>query len=123
MSHARRPVSGRQSKNRRCGLAVRAAQRRFSQFERLEDRNLLAGELLPNVWHNASDPCDVNVDARVTPLDLLVVINALNQGGSRGLIASDLPSPTTGAGEAESGSIQGMKIDVNADRALTPWTP
>ncbi|MCY2993851.1 MAG: Ig-like domain-containing protein [Planctomycetota bacterium] len=120
MSHARRPVSGRQSKNRRCGLAVRAAQRRFSQFERLEDRNLLAGELLPNVWHNASDPCDVNVDARVTPVDLLVVINALNQGGSRGLIASDPPSPTTGGGEAESGSIQGMKIDVNADRALTP---
>ncbi len=120
MSHARRPVNGHQSKNRRCGLAVRAAQRRFSQFERLEDRNLLAGELLPNVWHNASDPYDVNVDARVTPVDLLVVINALNQGGSRGLIASDLPSPTTGAGEAESDSIQGMKIDVNADRALTP---
>jgi VCBS repeat-containing protein len=69
--------------------------------ERLEARNLLAGDL----WHNAEMPADVNHDSQLTPIDALLVINELNasNSGTRAAIP-DRP----------------MFYDVSGDRNLTP---
>ncbi len=58
---------------------------------------------------NAANPLDVNNDGFVSPIDALVIINALNSGGSRAL--------TGGSGEGESGGR--MYIDTNADGFLS----
>jgi len=48
-----------------------------------------------NRWHNAHEPCDVNGDTHVSPMDALLVINALNGGVTGGLPA--IPSGSEGA--------------------------
>ncbi|MEZ6136989.1 MAG: dockerin type I domain-containing protein [Pirellulaceae bacterium] len=50
-------------------------------FERLESRQLLAGD-----WHNANLRCDVDDSGLVTPLDVLLVINFINNAGVRTLV-------------------------------------
>lgn len=59
-------------------------------------------------WTNDVDPSDVNHDGRVSPIDALVVINALNNYGE--LALTDYP-------EGELASL-GM-IDVNGDKQLS----
>lgn len=47
-------------------------------------------------WYNGIEPLDVNDDAAVTPLDALLIINALNRGEAGGLPTSrprPLPAP------------------------------
>ncbi|TWU37529.1 tRNA nuclease WapA precursor [Novipirellula aureliae] len=55
-------------------------KRRLSLFQQLEPRMLLASD-----WTNPSRPLDVNNDAKVTPMDALLVINELNQTGDQSL--------------------------------------
>jgi hypothetical protein len=43
-----------------------------------------------SIWQNPDDPNDINGDGRVSPLDLLLLLNELSKKGSREL---ELPSP------------------------------
>lgn len=75
------------------------------------DSQVLQGNVLLNVkkaWTNFSNPVDVNQDGKVTPLDALLVINALVQHGE-----TDLERYPQGA-QAEF-----AMIDANADHRLT----
>jgi large repetitive protein len=56
---------------------------------------------------NMTNAYDVNADGVVSPMDALLIINALNSGGSRNL----------GGGEGEQNKLY---FDVNADGALSP---
>lgn len=96
-------------------LAVKDQFRRGLRAEPLEERSLMASDVIsgflastPSPYWNSNVPTDVNNDLRVTPMDALAVINALNADGIR-----QLPSE---AGEGESR----MFIDVNNDKAVTP---
>ena len=57
--------------------------------EPLEPRVLLAADVAP--WQNTSAPVDVNVDGYVAPFDALMIINELNQHGSRSLQGQAMP--------------------------------
>ncbi|MEZ6077962.1 MAG: dockerin type I domain-containing protein [Pirellulaceae bacterium] len=59
-----------------------------------------------SAWHNASLPLDVNADQLVTPIDALIIINALNQLGSGALSQINLT--------------QHFYYDTNADDLLSP---
>ena len=87
--------------------------------ERLEDRTLLAADLLAsgmNPWHNPYQATDVNFDFETTPLDALIVISELNNGGSRNLLP-----PTSAAAQAEGETGNDLTfVDVNGDGQLTP---
>jgi membrane-associated phospholipid phosphatase len=74
---------------------------RFRLFELLEPRILCA------TWQNADLPCDVDYSELVTPADALVVINSLNQQGSRSLSGNDR--------QAEE-----PWLDVNGDDRVSP---
>lgn len=77
------------------------ARKRQLRLENLENRSLLAGDVL----HNFMMPEDTDGNGSLDPLDALVVINQLNQS-----------SPATG-----SASLQDPKlVDVDADNSLTP---
>lgn len=69
--------------------------------------------LTGNMFHNDFWPQDVDNSLKVTPLDALHVINALNDGGARQLAAST-------AGEGENPSTRPQFIDVNGDDYLSP---
>ena len=69
---------------RRYGISNRRKTRGLS-LERLEDRTLLAGD-----WQNSVNRLDVDDSGLVTPMDALVVINALLRDGGRKL---DAPAP------------------------------
>ncbi|MCH5372624.1 MAG: dockerin type I domain-containing protein, partial [Planctomycetes bacterium] len=119
MSHTRRSVFGRPRRQQKRGETAARSRRRLVNLERLEDRVLLAADTNP--WHNNLIPNDVNGDYQVGPLDALLVINALNQGGSRRL--GDLLA--SNAGEAESPVAEGeaasnLMFDVNDDAYLSP---
>lgn len=77
-----------------------SAMNRNPTFENLELRRPLASD-----WHNASLPCDVDGTELVTPLDALVVINALNRDGSHPLSQPNNGEPL---------------MDVDADGYVTP---
>ncbi len=64
-------------------------------------------------YHNFSNPHDVNGDGSVSPIDVLLVINELNQSGIR-----DLGSGGKGGGEGEAS--KKYFIDTNNDGKLTP---
>ncbi|MEZ6089412.1 MAG: dockerin type I domain-containing protein [Pirellulaceae bacterium] len=52
----------------------------------LETRSFrLTVESTSNVWHNASEPLDVNRDQEVAPLDALIILNALARGTGNSL--------------------------------------
>lgn len=71
-------------------------------FETLESRQLMASD-----WQNATLNCDVDSTALVEPIDALMVINAINDGGIR-----DLP--------ARPANSTAPLIDVNGDSRLEP---
>ena len=71
-------------------------------IERLEPRHLMASD-----WQNASLIRDVDNSSLVTPLDALLIINNLNNNGTR-----ELPPRAQHAGD--------MLYDVNGDNYLTP---
>ncbi|MCY2977661.1 MAG: putative Ig domain-containing protein [Planctomycetota bacterium] len=71
-------------------------------FERLEQRLMMNSD-----WRNPARPLDVNNDMFVSPLDALVVINALNSRGA----SSDL-----GARQNRLDSY----LDTNGDRSMSP---
>ena len=75
--------------------------RRKPQLEFLEARQLCVSD-----WHNAVLPCDADGSALVTPLDALVVINAINRDGSRLLPVSR--------------DVDAFHVDVNNDGYLSP---
>ncbi len=76
------------------------------RVESLECRRLLAADLSAN--HNYFMAEDVNLDFMVTPMDALLVINALNEGGARTFA------------EGETGIELLHLLDVNGDKMLTP---
>jgi len=55
--------------------------------EPLEPRQLLAADVTTS-WQNAANPLDVNNDENVTPLDALLIVNQLIDGGPRPLGSS-----------------------------------
>ncbi len=65
-------------------------------------------EILPNVnpFHHPSLPFDVSGDNQVTPLDALLILNAISRNGGPGPI-TDFPAP-------------GQYWDVNGDGYITP---
>lgn len=86
--------------------------------ERLEERSLLAGDVMnahfvSDFW-NPVRPTDVNNDGLVSPIDALVVINKLNAEG-----AHKLPQGSSG----ESDGSPRLYYDVNNDGFLSPIDP
>lgn len=63
--------------------------KRMLRLESLEQRQLMAGDLMP--FHNSIAAADVNGDFSISPLDALVVINRLNTQGS-GSLAGQSPT-------------------------------
>ena len=94
---------------RRHGARPRRLSSRPLFAERLEDRRLLAllaDGTFHHSYHNFVTPQDVTGDYAVSPRDALMVINELNNGGSRTLeesAAADAASVVTG------------KVDVSGD--------
>lgn len=88
-----------------------ARTRNLQLAERLELRQVMAGDANP--FHNGWYAQDVNNDFKATPLDALMVINALNSGGAR-----KLGDGTVAAAQGEDGGSQ--FIDVDGDGYLTP---
>lgn len=78
-------------------------KRKSLSFERLENRRQMASD-----WMNAVNPLDVNSSGEVTPLDVLLIVNDVNQSGSR-----ELPSVSTGTKAT-------ALVDVNGDGAVSP---
>ncbi len=56
-------------------------------------------------WHNEREPLDANDDGLISPIDALLIINEINRGGARSLIASGIPFAPY--------------IDTNSDNLLT----
>src|SRR4030095_2782781 len=110
MNYARSLV--RRAALRKTRRSIQKSQiRRGLLAERLEERSLLAGDLLSSFtssyrsdYWNATKPTDVNFDGRVAPNDAIAIINVLNSAGPH-----QLPQ---GAAEGETGR---MFIDVNND--------
>ncbi len=88
------------------GARTRANRLRQLQMESLEGRRLLAVDL-SLMHHNHIIAEDVNGDFRVTPLDAMLVINSINQGGMRSLNID---------GEGPSND---PKVDVSGDNFLS----
>ncbi len=65
---------------------------------------------LQNRWHNSSFPADIDGNNSVTPVDVLIVINALNEIGRGALVNIDLSQDSVGL----------SYLDVNHDTAVTP---
>ncbi len=96
--------------------SVQLARRRRSQArwsasrgliaEQLEDRRLLSGVEAP--YHNTLAPLDVSRDWAISPLDALLVINALNAGGAREL------DPSAAL------AVNSPRVDTDGDNLLTP---
>jgi hypothetical protein len=83
-------------------------RRRRLGLEPLEGRRLLAADLgLP--YHNFLIAEDTNRDFKVTPLDVLVVVNEVNRRGMGPL----------GDSEGEENGSNGLKFDVNGDNYLS----
>lgn len=78
--------------------------RRQCTIESLERRDVCAA------WQNADLPCDANASDLVTPIDALVVINAINRDGIR-----ELSSISRSDGDPY--------LDANGDNALSPLDP
>src|SRR5437762_2822002 len=90
--------------------AVKDQIRRGLLAERLEDRMLLAADVVIHPYWNVTQPSDVNADGFTAASDALAVINTLNGQGSHQLTAPD--------GEGETGSR--MYVDVNNDGYVSP---
>lgn len=64
-----------------------------------------------SIWQNADNPNDINDDGRITPLDVLLLLNELSKGGSR-----ELPMPSPGEEPPP-------YYDVNGDGYISPLDP
>jgi len=60
----------------------------------------------PNPFHNPANPLDVNGDGQITPLDALLILNAISQN--------------QGGGNIEQFPVTGYYWDVNGDGEITP---
>lgn len=90
-------------------LRTRKNRMRNLRLEGLEDRKLLAGDIVNSLpYHNPLIAQDVDYDFNVSPRDVLMIVNELNAQGSREL-GSD---PVDADGKAF--------IDVNGDGAVSP---
>lgn len=128
---ARRDVGTRRrlflrSAGQRRGEPRRVAPRRVGHMEFLESRTLLAsdaGIFVSNFW-NYRNPTDVNADGRVTPVDLLPIINSITTDGVRSLPGRYVGSPSVqtaplAGAEGETASTQPTYyIDSNNDGKL-----
>src|SRR5262245_30181562 len=77
MNYARRLA--RRAASRKGCAAVKDQTRRGFFAERLEDRSLMAADLLSfSQFHNYSRPMDVDADGAIAPADVLVIINSIN---------------------------------------------
>jgi hypothetical protein len=92
---------------------------RRTRIERLEDRALLASNFgsLPE-FRNPMRQFDVNDDGRTSPVDALIIINELNQGGARVLGDGGIIGDDGGSGLAAAGLFSPY-IDTNGDGRLT----
>lgn len=63
-----------------------------------------------NQWHNSSFPEDIDGSNSVTPVDVLILINVLNQGGRGSIGNFDLTTI----------SADQSYLDVNRDQSITP---
>lgn len=96
-------------KNRKVNGNRKNFRQRFLRqihLEQLERRELMAADVAP--FQNPIHPLDVDGDFRVSPLDALVVINALNANG---------PGSLAGSPASEEFN---WNIDVDGDNALSP---
>ncbi|MBM4092595.1 MAG: hypothetical protein FJ276_24730, partial [Planctomycetes bacterium] len=108
MSTQRRRISRKgASKTRGRSQRLARARQRGLFAERLEDRRLLTGASFP--FHNPIVPTDVSGDYYTTPRDALMVINQLNEYGSRPLDPS----------ARQEGSPWAF-VDTDANNMLTP---
>ncbi|TWT83200.1 Serine-aspartate repeat-containing protein F precursor [Planctomycetes bacterium CA13] len=97
-----RPVSPK-SDNRRTDKLSHGGKKRRLISEMLERRELLAGDVMANSYHNDSLAYDVDANQQITALDALMVINHLSQRDS---------------GQGELGEVTGF-VDVNNDGDVT----
>ena len=91
---------------RRAEERRRGDRHRGLRMEALEGRRLLAADLANN--HNYFIAEDVNLDFNVSPLDSLLVINALNETGARSFAEGEIASGVS------------QLLDVNGDNFLSP---
>ncbi|GAB5403867.1 MAG: hypothetical protein Aurels2KO_20980 [Aureliella sp.] len=90
-------------------LRTRQNRMRNLRLEGLEDRKLLAGDIVDSLpYHNPLIAQDVDYDFNVSPRDVLLIVNELNGQGARDL--DDGPVDPNGK----------AFIDVNGDGALSP---
>jgi hypothetical protein len=82
-------------------ISPRCKRHRPIWIERLEDRQLLAGD----IYHNFTIPEDSDGNGSIDPLDALVIVNQLN-GGATSRVSTPDRSP--------------QLLDVDGDRSLTP---
>jgi dockerin type I repeat protein/EF hand domain-containing protein len=86
----------------------RDLRRRFLGHETLENRSMLSG----SPWQNPMCSTDVNDDGDVTPLDMVMQINALN-AGMAGQLSGQTTAPTTSGSSSH-------YFDANGDGQLSP---
>lgn len=98
--------TGRLTERSRRRRDARRTTRRF-WAEQLETRQLMAADT--GVAHNSILPPDVNRDGTVSPIDALLVINALNRA----------TGSTAAAGRASSAAAT-ASLDVNNDSVVSP---
>jgi hypothetical protein len=82
-----------------------------SQIRFVSDSIIIERSAEGEGFTNQSNRFDVNNDGHASPIDVLIVINSLRNGGARSLGA-----PEGGEGEAS----QRMYIDVNGDGNVSP---
>jgi Dockerin type I domain len=87
-----------------------------STFRRADDSRVV--EVIANgtlqvrsIWQNSDNPNDVNDDGRISPLDVLLLLNELSKSGSY-----ELPMPSNGEGPPP-------YLDSNGDGYLSPSDP
>lgn len=116
----RRPISNRSTGAKylkRLGVtkrskAVDPQKRRYSRFEILESRQMLA----VTIWHNAVHPVDVSGDphSSVSPVEAIVIINELKRARYIEPSTGELPKQLDTSNEAT------PYYDVNCDGAVSP---
>lgn len=72
-----------------------------------------------SLWQNADEPLDVNGDGHFGPLDIMIVINALDDVGGQDL-AQVLPRGEASLAAAAADATSMMYPDVNGDGRVTP---
>ncbi len=106
--HSRR----RPNKNRSAKLQRRVRARRGGMLELLERREMLAADM-PSPLQNPMNRYDVNADQRISPNDLLTIINDLSRNGSHSVEGSVVPL-AAGTGTPT------KYLDVNGDGRVSP---